>query len=557
MNLKNLLKKGMAVGLAVALAIGCVPAIDKGVVTKAEAAEFNINYYSGLSGTTVTAFPTPGVNAPATTSGGNIILSDITVLPQSSYTFYGWDVYNGTTKTASLQRSGTGYLVNGAGTLVNTYQVAYAPVLVARWEVRGSESSKPTSNNYSRKYLEADYNDDRGTIAKDDTFEVSVYMGEKIDDKVRSAIEELFNAEKSTHTYEGYSCKIALSETGNLKIDSYSGSTDTTTLTLKATSTGSPNPRIVVTCEPSGYNYANPGSNNTPKDNIYYTYESYNIGKVKITKDGSSSSSSSSSKSGSSSSGGSTTTSSKKNSDGSTTTTVTNKNGTTTKVTATTKKADGSTEVVTTETNSSTGAKSVTTTTTKSDGSSVSVKTDTAKDGSKSVTETKTTAAGKKTAVSSSYSSSGDVTSVSQTVTNASGSTTKSVSYGVSGSDLSVSSISVSGTSLRIPETVTANGVEYSVTSIGSGAVRGNSQLKKVTIGDNIKSIGDNAFSGMSSLKTIVIERKLTKIGTSAFNGINSKATFKIEADKAGYKATKKAIKKAGVPKSVKYKRVS
>ena len=82
-------------------------------------------------------------------------------------------------------------------------------------------------------------------------------------------------------------------------------------------------------------------------------------------------------------------------------------------------------------------------------------------------------------------------------------------------------------------------------------------KLKKVTIGKNTTKVGKNAFNGCKSLKTIVVKStKLTKnsIGKNAFKGISKKATFK--CPKKQLKNYKKWIKKAGAPKTAKYKKL-
>lgn len=56
-----------------------------------------------------------------------------------------------------------------------------------------------------------------------------------------------------------------------------------------------------------------------------------------------------------------------------------------------------------------------------------------------------------------------------------------------------------------IPESISHNGVSYSVTSIGDGAFMGNTNLTDITIPSSITSIGSSAFSGCSNLKTITV----------------------------------------------------
>ena len=69
-----------------------------------------------------------------------------------------------------------------------------------------------------------------------------------------------------------------------------------------------------------------------------------------------------------------------------------------------------------------------------------------------------------------------------------------------------------------IPSTVTYEGVEYSVTSIGSDAFYYCRGLISVTIPESVTSIGDYAFSYCNSLTSIMIPEGVTSIGASAFS---------------------------------------
>lgn len=136
-------------------------------------------------------------------------------------------------------------------------------------------------------------------------------------------------------------------------------------------------------------------------------------------------------------------------------------------------------------------------------------------------------------------------------------------------------------TSITIPATVKIDGITYKVTGIASSALKGNSRVKKVTIGKNVSSIGANAFSKCTSLKSITIPsnvksigkqafyncknlktitiktKKLTssKVGTNAFKGIYKKATIKVPKSK--FSAYKKMLKKKGVSTKAVYKKLS
>lgn len=215
------------------------------------------------------------------------------------------------------------------------------------------------------------------------------------------------------------------------------------------------------------------------------------------------------------------------------------------------KLADGSTKT-TTVTNTATG-KVTTVTTTKTDGSKTIVKKVENKDGSGSVTETTITKAGTETTVMIVTDKTGAVVEVSTSVSNAKGVSAK-MTYSVSGSKITLAKVETKGkTAVSIPATVKCDGKTFKVTKIGAAALKGNKEIKKVTVGKNVTAIGKNAFKGDSNLKTVVLKGKVTSVGKNAFNSVNKKATFKIA--KANFKTVKKAIKKSGVAKTVKYKK--
>ena len=110
--------------------------------------------------------------------------------------------------------------------------------------------------------------------------------------------------------------------------------------------------------------------------------------------------------------------------------------------------------------------------------------------------------------------------------------------------------------SYTVPATVAYKGRKYKVTCIFDEAFMDCNLLKKVTIGKNVDEIGDCAFKNCKNLKNIIIKStKLNKnsIGKNAFKGISKKATFK--CPKKQLKNYKKWIKKAGAPKTAKYKK--
>ena len=101
-----------------------------------------------------------------------------------------------------------------------------------------------------------------------------------------------------------------------------------------------------------------------------------------------------------------------------------------------------------------------------------------------------------------------------------------------------------------IPKTVTIDGVEYKVTSIGKKAFRNNKSLKEVVIGKNITKIETKAFYGCKNLrrvtfKTTTLSKK--SVGKNAFGKINNKASYLIPSEKL--KKYKRWLKKRGAIK--------
>ena len=77
--------------------------------------------------------------------------------------------------------------------------------------------------------------------------------------------------------------------------------------------------------------------------------------------------------------------------------------------------------------------------------------------------------------------------------------------------------------SVVIPEKVTYESVEYSVTSIGASAFSHCSGLTSVTIGNSVTSIGDWAFSGCPGLTSVTIPNSVTN-RFQDFGVINNRA---------------------------------
>lgn len=81
--------------------------------------------------------------------------------------------------------------------------------------------------------------------------------------------------------------------------------------------------------------------------------------------------------------------------------------------------------------------------------------------------------------------------------------------------------------SISVPETVTNNGTEYSVTKIGSCAFQG-SAVTSVSTPEGIISIDYNAFKGCQNLESVTLPESLTTLGSYAFYSCKLLKTIKI-----------------------------
>ena len=109
---------------------------------------------------------------------------------------------------------------------------------------------------------------------------------------------------------------------------------------------------------------------------------------------------------------------------------------------------------------------------------------------------------------------------------------------------------------VKVPSTITVNGVKCQVTSIAPKAMKGNKKLTKVVIPASVRTIGAQAFAGCKNLKNITIQTPyLTKksVGAKAFKGISNKSVIKVP--KKQLKAYQKLLKTKGVSKKVKIKK--
>ena len=70
---------------------------------------------------------------------------------------------------------------------------------------------------------------------------------------------------------------------------------------------------------------------------------------------------------------------------------------------------------------------------------------------------------------------------------------------------------------LDIPATVTNNGINYNVTSIGADAIWGIDDLTEVSIPNSITTIGENVFWACYYMTKVTIGSGVTSIGAGAF----------------------------------------
>lgn len=113
-------------------------------------------------------------------------------------------------------------------------------------------------------------------------------------------------------------------------------------------------------------------------------------------------------------------------------------------------------------------------------------------------------------------------------------------------------------TTVYIPATIKVGGKDYKVVSIKAGALKGNKDLIKVTIGKNVKTIGKKAFYGCKDLKRIIIESKgLTSksVAKDAFKQISGKGD--VIVPKSKYASYKNILSASGVSGKWKVKKDS
>ncbi len=77
----------------------------------------------------------------------------------------------------------------------------------------------------------------------------------------------------------------------------------------------------------------------------------------------------------------------------------------------------------------------------------------------------------------------------------------------------------------NIQENITHDGIDYTITSIGYGALRDCKGLTFIRIPNTVTSIGEYAFSNCNSLTSVTIPNSVISIGSGAFSGCSSLAS--------------------------------
>lgn len=81
---------------------------------------------------------------------------------------------------------------------------------------------------------------------------------------------------------------------------------------------------------------------------------------------------------------------------------------------------------------------------------------------------------------------------------------------------------------VKIPATVTDNGIEYAVTGIADQAFQSNANITSVTIPDGCLTIGKSAFQSCSALTYVDMGKTVTSLGDNAFFSANKVTTLRL-----------------------------
>ena len=81
-----------------------------------------------------------------------------------------------------------------------------------------------------------------------------------------------------------------------------------------------------------------------------------------------------------------------------------------------------------------------------------------------------------------------------------------------------------------IPETVTYDGITYSVTSLGDYCFNGCKRLTSITIPNSVTSLGQGCFLGCIRLTSITIPNSVTSLGENCFSWCSSIERMVVDA---------------------------
>ena len=120
----------------------------------------------------------------------------------------------------------------------------------------------------------------------------------------------------------------------------------------------------------------------------------------------------------------------------------------------------------------------------------------------------------------------------------------RGVTYQRIGNHAVVKRIAGSKKSVSIPASVSFDGKQLKVTEIASGAAKGCSRLKKVTLGKHVSKIGKNSFRSCKKLTMIKARSKKITVGKNAIKGTGKNLTIRVKKNLR--KTYRKAFKGKG-----------
>lgn len=133
---------------------------------------------------------------------------------------------------------------------------------------------------------------------------------------------------------------------------------------------------------------------------------------------------------------------------------------------------------------------------------------------------------------------------------------TSEAEYDVDDDELSLTSLTTSASIVEVPDTIKVGGEYFKVTEIESGALRGNTKMTKLKVGKYVTYIGAKACKGCKNLRKVTLTKNIKSIGKHAFKGINANATIQVKASFNKFRSIRLMIKKSGIAKTVKVKRI-